>query len=64
MSKGYGSYEAALETYRKAARKWREVQSDYRSRKIGDHLFLEGKAAFEFAQEALDKAEKELLDKK
>lgn len=47
-------YEAALAKANEASRKFRQIQSDYRSRKIGDAEFLAGRAEHEAAKSEFD----------
>jgi len=54
------NYEAALEIWKAAAKEWRIIQTNYRARAIGDTEFLNGKAKFDEAQKALDKAKMEV----
>ena len=50
-------YDAALETFRSASRKYTAMAKRYHAREIGDAEFLAGEAAFVKAQDACDVAE-------
>lgn len=49
-------YAAALEAARAAARVYREAQTAYRARKIGDAEYLAARAAWEASDKAFDDA--------
>lgn len=53
-------YDAALEAFREASRKFMKIREAYRAREIGDKAFLEGRAVFDRAQEVTDAAEQAL----
>lgn len=52
-------YLAAYDAWLIAAKKWGQVQKDYRAQKIGDDAYLKGRKEFEKAQDVLDRAERE-----
>jgi len=55
------AYDASLQQFREASRKFTEIQKQYRAKIIGDTEFLAGRKAFDAAMERSDAAEKALL---
>jgi hypothetical protein len=56
------AYDAALETFRAASRKYTVTSKAYHAREIGDAEFLAAKAAFKLAQVACDVAETNFIN--
>ncbi len=50
-------YKAALEVFRRESAAWREVQDNYRARKIGDDEFIAGMRKFRKANAEMDAVE-------
>ncbi len=56
------AYDAALEVFRAASRKFTAVTLDYRARKVNDAVYLAARAEFKKADEISDAAERAYID--
>ena len=56
---GSREYNTALDKFRAASAVYRQVQQDYRAKKIGDAEYMAGRKIFEAAEKEMDKAERD-----